>query len=139
MCMHGQFSYFSPYDFTLVYQLATEQWEELPSCPYQNSGLVIINNKLSAVGGLAGSRPTGKLLTLRQRKWVEKYPPINTVHTDPAVVSSSDGKYLIVIWNSILQLVEGQWVEIGSMACSRNYSIYSSKSITTQDNHGGWI
>ena len=50
------------------------------------------------MGGWAGSRPTGKLLTLRQRKRVEKYPLINTAHTDPAVVSSSDGKYLIVIW-----------------------------------------
>ena len=42
--------------------------------------------------------------------------------------------------NSIHQLVEGQWVEIGSiMACSRNYSIYSSKYITTEVHHGGWI
>ena len=70
---------------------------ELPSYPCQNSGLVIIDRELTAVGGDGGSRASNKLLTLRQRKLVEKYPQMNTAHTDPAVVSSSDGELLIVI------------------------------------------
>ena len=111
----GQFAYFSPYDFTLVfrYECSTEQWEELPSCPCQNSGLVIIDRELTAVGGVDGSRPSNKLLTLRQREWVEKYPPMNTARTDPAVVSSSDGDYLIVIggddgggWTATVELFQ---------------------------------
>ena len=40
---------------------------------------------------------TNKLYTLRQREWVEKYPPMNTAHSHPAVVSTSDGEHLIVI------------------------------------------
>ncbi|CAI7991136.1 Kelch repeat-containing protein kel-10 [Geodia barretti] len=96
----GRFAYFTPRYSTSVYQYeySTEKWEELPSCPYKNSGLVIADRELTAVGGWGGeSRYTNKLYTLRQRKWVEKYPPMNTERSDTAVVSTSDGEYLIVI------------------------------------------
>ena len=94
----GQFAYLTPDDSTSVYRYEWrgEKWEELPSCPYHNSGLVIIDGKLTAVGGKIPNY-TNKLLTLQQKKWVEEYPPMNTVRSSPAVVSTSDGKYLIVI------------------------------------------
>ena len=99
----GRFAYFTPCDSNSVYQYecGTEKWEELPSCPYHNSGLVIIDREVTAVGGWDGYRRTNKLYTLRQRKWVEKYPPMNTARSHTAVVSTSDGKYLIVIGGSI--------------------------------------
>ena len=56
-----------------------------------------MDRELTAVGGEDGSHCTNKLYTLRQREWVEKYPPMNTAHSSPAVVSTSDGEYLIVI------------------------------------------
>ena len=95
----SQFTYFNSYGSTSVYRYEwrREKWEELPSCPYCDSGLVIIDGKLTAVGGRDGSHRTNKLLTLRQREWVEKYPPMNTACSSPAVVSTSDGEYLIVI------------------------------------------
>ena len=49
------------------------------------------------MGGYDVSHCTNKLYTLRQRKWVEKYPQMNTARSDTAVVSTSDGEYLIVI------------------------------------------
>ena len=71
---------------------------ELPLCPYKNSGLAIIDSELTTVGGMdRADRRTNKLLTLRQGKWVEVYPPMNTARSDPAVVSTSDGDYLIAI------------------------------------------
>ena len=96
----GGFAYFTPLNSTSLYQYeySTEKWEELPACPHENSGLVVIDRKLTAVGGRDGSHhSTNKLYTLRQRKWVEKYPPMNTARSSPAVVSTSDGKHLIVI------------------------------------------
>ena len=110
----GQFAYFTPYLSTSVsrYEWRGEKWEELPSCPYMNSGLVIIDGKLTAVGGVDESRHTNKLLTLRQKKWVEEYPPINTARSSPAVVSTSDGEYLIVIgglgdgWTATVELFQ---------------------------------
>ena len=70
---------------------------ELPSCPCRNSGLAIIDSELTTVGGEDGPGRTNGLFTLRQGKWVEVYPPMNTAHSDPAVVSTSDGDYLIAI------------------------------------------
>ena len=110
----GQFAYFTPEDSTSVYRYEWrgEKWEELPLCPHRDSGLVIIDGKLTAVGGRGGSPFTNKLLTLRQKKWVEEYPPMNTVRSYPAVVSTSDGEYLIVIgayvgvWTATVELFQ---------------------------------
>ena len=114
-----QFSYFTPRGSNSVYsyQWSTEKWEELPPCPYQNSGLVIINGQLTAVGGDDGSRRTNKLFTfrhklLRQRQWIEEYPPMNTARSMTTLVSSSDGEYIIVIggygdgWTATVELFE---------------------------------
>ena len=107
----GQFAYFNPWDSTSVYQYDWK-WEELPSCPYSNSGLIIIEGKLTAVGGWDGSCHTNKLLTLRQGNWVEEYPPMNTAHSSPAIVATSNGEYLIAIlgscdgWTTTIELFQ---------------------------------
>ena len=62
--------------------------------------MAIIDSELTAVGRREQDRvgrSVNKLLTLRQGKWVEVYPPMNNVRSIPAVVSTSDGDYLIVI------------------------------------------
>ena len=111
----GQFAYFTPLDSNSVYryECSKEKWEELPSCSPENSGLVIIDEKLTAVGGLNGSHCTNKLLTLRKQKWVEEYPPMNTVRSHPAVVTTSDGESHIVIggyvgshWTTTVELFQ---------------------------------
>ena len=113
----GRFAYFTSAGSTSVYQYeySTEKWEELPACPCCNSGLVVMDRELTAVGGRDGSYPrrsTNKLYTLRQREWVEKYPPMNTVRSYPAVVSTSDGEHLIVIgglgigWSATVELFQ---------------------------------
>ena len=95
----GRFVYITPAGSTSFYQYycSTEKWMQLPSCPYVNSGLAIIDSELTTVGGRDGAgRRTNRLFTLRQGKWVEEYPPMNTARSSPAVVSTSDGDYLIV-------------------------------------------
>ena len=105
----GPFAYFTPDNSTILYQYeySTEKWSDLPPCPYRDSGLVIINSELTTVGGWDGRSRTNKLFTLRQRKWVEKYPPMNTTCSHSAVVSTSDGDYLIVIGGHI---GGGHWI-----------------------------
>ena len=97
----GRFVYITSRDSTSPYQYecSTEEWMELPSCPYEDSGLAIIDSELTTVGGWdrAGRSCTNRLFTLRQGKWVEVYPPMNTARSYPAVVSTSDGDYLIAI------------------------------------------
>ena len=112
----GRFAYFTPDDSTSLYQYeySTRKWSYLPPCPYNNSGLAIIDSELTTVGEWYGrSCPTNKLFTLRQGKWVKKYPPMNTARYSPAVVSTSDGDYLIVIgghddayWTATVELFQ---------------------------------
>ena len=92
----GRFVYITPYgsDSLYRYECSTEQWMQLPSCPYEDSGLAIIDSELTTVGGWDGAGRTNRLFTLRQ---VEVYPPMNTARSNPAVVSTSDGDYHIVI------------------------------------------
>ena len=124
----GQFAYFSPDGSTSVYQYEWrgEKWEEFRSCKYRDSGLVIFDGKLTAVGGYSGSHQTNKLLTLRERKWVEEYPPMNTVRSSPAVVSTSDGEFLIVIGGYVGGGWGGGWtatVELFQVKSRRWYNL----------------
>ena len=121
----GQFAYFTPDGSFSVYRYEWrgDKWEELPSCPHRDSGLVIIDGKLTAVGGWPH---TNKLLTLRQRKWVEEYPPMNTACYSPAVVSTSDGEYLIVIGGYVGGFDGGSWtatVELFQVKSRRWYKL----------------
>ena len=96
----GRFVYITPLGSYSLYQYecSTEEWTELPSCPYKDSGLAIVDSELTTVGGRDGAgRTTNRLFTLRQGEWVEVYPPMNTAHSSPAIVSTSDGDYLIAI------------------------------------------
>ena len=98
---------------------------ELPSCPYYyNSGLAIIDSELTTVGGgVRAGRRTNRLLTLRQGKWVEVYPPMNTARFGPAVVSTSDGDYLIVIGGFGSEGVETAAVELFRVKSRRWYTL----------------
>ena len=95
-----QYAYFTPWGGSAAvhrYEWSTGKWDQLPSSPYRNCGLVIIDGELTAVGGLDGSRNTNKLFTLRQGQWVEHYPPMNTKRSLTTVVSTSNGNYIVVI------------------------------------------
>ena len=107
----GRFVYITPRGSTSLYryECSTEKWMELPSCPYKNSGLAIIDSELTTVGGVDRAGRINRLFTLRQGKWVQVYRPMNTARSSPAVVSTSDGDYLIVI---------GGWVSDGGVTAT---------------------
>ena len=99
-----QFAYFKPRSSYSVfrYEWSTEKWKRLPkSPPYEDYGLVIIDGEPTAVGGKHASHFTDELFTFRQDQWVEHYPPMNTLRSFPAVVSTSDGNYILVIGGSV--------------------------------------
>ena len=88
--------------------MTEDKWEALPQCPYRNSGLVVIDSALTAVGGYEGYSRTNELVTLRQSRWVEEYPPMNTARSSPAVVSTSDAGHMNVI--AIGGWGDGGWI-----------------------------
>ena len=107
------FTPFNPFGSNSVYQYEwrTGKWGELPACQYFDCGLIVIDKQLIAVGGDNST----KLLTLRGGRWVEEYPPMNVACSSPAVVSTADGEYLIVIggqfsgaWTATVQIFQVQ-------------------------------
>ena len=129
-----QFAYFTPDACNFVYkcQWSTEKWKQLPPSPYRNSGLVIIDGELTAVGGESGYRRTytNKLFTLQQGQWVEHYPPMNTTRSYPAVVSTSDGDYIVVIGGD-----DGRWtatIELFHVRSRRWYELTNLPQALTQ-------
>ena len=114
----GQFAYFVSFDSTEVHQYDwnVEKWSVLPPLPWINSGLVIIDGELCAVGG----SHTNQVFTRRWTKWVEEYPPMNIARSSPAVVSTCSGACTIVIggladdgcWTATVELFQAknrQW------------------------------
>ena len=67
-----------------------DKWKELMPCPYLNSGLVVIDGALTAVGGDDGSRYTNNVFTLRESEWAEKHPQMNIARFRPTIVSTTD-------------------------------------------------
>ena len=129
-----QFAYFTPHSYQSVYryELRTGTWTPLRPCPYNDSALVMVNGELTAVGGVDESlRRTNKLLTLRQKKWVEALPAMHTVRSSSAVVSSSDGGYVIVIggydgrnWTTTVELFRvrtRRWNELTNLPHPLSY------------------
>ena len=118
-----QCAYFMPVNSHSAYRYewSTEKWYKLPPCPYRDSALIIIDGALTAVGGYDRSHFTNKLFTLRQRQWVEELPPMKTARSETAVVSTSDGEYVLVIggsdvgWTTTVELFQvrsRRWSEL---------------------------
>ena len=66
---------------------------------------------------------TNKLFTLRQRQWVEEYPPMNTARSKSTVASTSGSDYIIVIGGGV---GDGSWtgtVELFQVNTRRWYEL----------------
>ena len=113
-----KFAYLTSNGSSIVheYELSTENWRKLPSCPFRDSGLVVIDCEITTVGGYDGHHFTNELFTLQQQKWVNKYPPMSIPRCRPAVASAYDGTYHIVIggyvgggsWTATVELFQVQ-------------------------------
>ena len=69
-----------------------DKWKKLPSSPCENSGLVVRDNTLVAIGGIKNYKPTKKVrinFSLRGKKWKEDLPPLNNARFCPAVAAYS--------------------------------------------------
>ena len=104
-----------------------DQWDKLPHFPYRGCALVIINGAMAGMGGryMFQSGYTNRLLTLQQGRWVEEYPPMKTARSSPAVVSTLEGDYIIVIgghiggiWTAEVELFQvktRRWYELANI------------------------
>lgn len=113
----SQFAYFTPHGSKSPYRYEwnTEKWKKLPPCPYRESGLLIIDGTLNAVGGCIweGMDYTNEVFTLKHDKWVKEYPQMNSARSYTAVICTADGHIVIAIggnggveWTSAVELFD---------------------------------
>ena len=84
-------------DSHTVYQYLPDEdeWQEHSHCPHNYTGLAIIKDLLTAVGGKERDQKTNKVLSWRDGRWEEVFPPMNTARWDHAVVTAD--RYIIAV------------------------------------------
>ena len=96
---HGKKAYFSGsgWNSRVVYEFDAEsgEWLTLPDCPHNSFSLTVVDGLLTAVGGDDMWLRTNKLLSYKDKKWVQKFPSMPTKRDFPVVVS--DDNVLVVI------------------------------------------
>ena len=92
---HGSLAYFSSDGCHEVFAYNSENndWSKLPECPQSNFGLAVVNNLITAVGGVSGGHHTNRLSNYSGGRWVTVFPPMLTKRRWPAVISTEN--YLI--------------------------------------------
>ena len=96
--VHHNIVYCISYDLYTVYayQPDEDEWQEHSHCPHNWTGLAIIKYLLTVVGGKEEEgRKTNKLLSWRDGRWEEVFPPMNTARWHHAVLSEDD--YVIAV------------------------------------------
>ena len=92
---HGSLGYYNSFDSHEVFAYNSENndWSELPECPQLNFGLAVVNNLITAVGGVSGGQITNRLSSFSGGEWVPVNPPMPTKRYRTAVISAEN--YLI--------------------------------------------
>ena len=113
----GETVYVNPYNSRNVYAFYcnTTQWSTLPQSPYIHSTLTTINSMLTTVGGIdttSGYMYTNKVITHRDHKWVELYPPMPTVRCWAAVLSTTTHVAVMGGWKGVNKLAITEVMDI---------------------------
>ena len=126
---HGNVGYFSSSGSRDVFAYDSEKddWSKLPECPQRNFGLAVINNLLTAVGGMSSglfSRDfTNRLVSFSGGKWVTVFPPMPTKRCWLTVISAQN--YLIAAVGGVGVRGELSTVEVMNIATREWYTAAS--------------
>ena len=101
--------YFNPdgHQSIYSYNISTDNWTSVPDCPNRFSSFVVINNMLTAVGGIQGYLYSNDVYSLKGRTWVKDFPPM------PTKRSSTTAVYV----RSVLIVVGGYFRRQRSLEC----------------------
>ena len=95
--VHRNIVYCISYGSAKVYQYQPDEdvWQVHSHCPHRYPGLAIIKDLLTVLGGQGRSGKTNKLLSWRDGRWEEVFPPMNTARWEPAVITHD--RYVIAV------------------------------------------
>ena len=99
--------YYQYYKKIYSHNRSNNKWSELPDSPHSYCSLVVIDHKLTTIGGYEGL--TNKLFSLSNMSWNERFPSMPTKRQQASALCT--GTYLIVAGGmgecfSVLDVVE---------------------------------
>ena len=125
--VHGNVGYFcsSGSCDVCAYDSEKDDWSILPECPQTAFGLAVINNFLTAVGGvLHKKKSTNRLVSFNGKKWVTIFPRMPTSRHWLTVISVQN--YLIVAGGvHVERLAVQSTVEVMNIATREWYTAAS--------------
>ena len=142
--VHHNIVYCISYDSYKVYayQPDEDEWQEHSHCPHSWTGLAIIKDLLTVIGGEEEEegRKTNKLLSWRDGRWEEVFPPMNTARWNHAVLSEDD--YVIAVggrdetsvelftvstntWSTVTSLPQPLYYITATLSCNILYAMDS--------------
>ena len=108
------------------YNISNDLWTRLPDCPNWCSSFVVINNMLTAIGGIKDGQYSNKVYSLKERgAWIEEFPPMPTKRTSATAVCTESSLIVIggVLDRSIRCPVEVMDIGSHQWAIAANVSI----------------
>ena len=91
------------YNYVYVYDIDSNQWDRLPPPGQHRGTLLIINNKLTVIGGCDNNeiyKATSKVTTYNNNSWSNEYANLQKGRKEPGAVTHLD--YVIVAGGSSL-------------------------------------
>ena len=133
--VHGNVAYFRTDYNVYSYTLSQDKWAKLKQCEHTDFSMAVVNNQLTAIGGMRSDTATNNLLCLSRgffiTKWEELLPSMPTARAWSTAVTTTT--HLIVAggktesFGGELSVVETldtntlQWSSVGSLPEALGY------------------
>ena len=114
------------YKYVYVYDINGNQWDRLPSPGHYMGRLVVIDSKLTVIGGADTTiKRTNKVTTYYNNSWNNFYPNMIKARSKPGAVIHSD--YVIVAGGSIANKIYSDDIELLNYKQSSHWVIARMK------------
>ena len=129
------------YQYVYVYDINSNQWDRLPPPGQLQGSLIIINSKLTVIGGKDATtrKRTNKVTTYNNNSWYNSYPSMIKARNKPGAVTHLD--YVIVAGGTLADKTLSDDTEVLNYKQSSHWVIARMKlpepmvipSLTTSD------
>ena len=117
------------YNYVYVYDIDSNQWDRLPPPGQHEGALLIINNKLTVIGGCDNTtttyKVTSKVTTYNNNSWSNEYPNLQIGRQRPGAVTHLD--YIIVAGGNLDIFIKSDDIELLNYKQSSNWEIAAMK------------
>ena len=138
--VHGNTAYFSynNYDNSIIYSftVSDNRWTMLPKCKYSDFAMVIVNGKLTTIGGHRAYNNTDAIMSLTSESspsWRAIFPPLPTKQSFTDAIATHTHLVVAGDFVQILDLKTLQWSAASNIPLSASH--YNVTQLRLCDGH----